>query len=144
MGAKPKVQHNAPHGGVILSRVRDKKGQRFISLINLDQEEKELRITENGHDLFGHPVCLPGRKAKLLPLGAKIAGIEILRASAEITKVGPSTIWIRQSAMPESIEIDGRVTVAHADAKQELVDGKTKISLPPGRGSVRIASTQPG
>ncbi len=55
LGVYPAVRHDASYGGVILSRLRSRAGARFISLINLDQEDKELRITENGKDLVRPP-----------------------------------------------------------------------------------------
>jgi len=70
LNVHPAVTHDYPHGGIILSRMRDRKGHRMISLINLDHEDKRLHISEHGKDLFGRRIIVGGRKAAWLKVTA--------------------------------------------------------------------------
>ena len=121
----------------MLSRIRDSHSQRFISLINLDQDEKELQIKEGGRELFGGKVFLPGRKAKLLPIGIRLNGLYVRWSTAEITQSNKNGLALRQSAMPERVEVEGNVRI---DNDQVRVvsggQGKTLLEIAPGRGSV--------
>lgn len=130
MGVAPGVEHDAPFGGVILSRLKGAEG-RFISLINLDQEDKDLRISEGGVDLFGRRVHLPGRKAKLLPLGVAVGGLKILRSTAEITGVGVKGVAFRQGPVPGWVEIEGKSKV---DGAAKLVSAKSGQAYEIGQG----------
>jgi beta-galactosidase len=138
LGVKPKVTHDAAFGGVVLSRVRDDRGQRFVSLINLDAEEKELTIREGGVDLFGGRVFLPGRRAKLLPLGVSVAGLRIERASTEIVDRGARSVSFRQTAMPEWVEVRGSVRVEGDASVESDSSERTVVRIRPGRGKVTV------
>jgi beta-galactosidase len=133
MGARPLVEHDAPYGGVLLNRVRHANGARFISLINLDQEEKDLTLKQDGRPLFPIPVHLPGRKAKLLPLGVTVGGVTIRSSTAEIAQAGHGVAF-KQGPVTERIEVEGRVRVEGAKARAQQLGGTTQVDLEPGRG----------
>lgn len=137
MGAKPHVQHDVAHGGLLLHRVRNSRGERFISLINLDQEEMDIRVTENGKDLFGRKVTLAGRKAKLLPINVTVNGLRILRSTTEITDQSSTGRAFRQTAVSEQIELLGKVQT-RGPAKITIAGPNSIVELPPGRGIVWI------
>jgi beta-galactosidase len=139
LGVKPRVRHDGPFGGLLLNRVCDSQGRRFISLINLDQEEKEVRITEDDADLFGHPVHLPGRKAKLLPLNVALGGLKVIRATTEITGTKHRTVAFRQTAVPEFVEIAGTLRTPGTSAKiVDAAPNRTVVQIAPGRGEVGL------
>jgi beta-galactosidase len=137
MGAKPRVEHDAAHGGLLLHRVRNSRGERFLSLINLDQEEKELRIIQGGHDLFGRKIFLAGRKAKLLPINVTVNGLKILRSTTEIIDQSSTGLAFRQTAVSERIELMGKVQT-RGPVKITPAGPNTIVELPPGRGSIWI------
>ncbi len=139
MSVKPTLRHDAQFGGVLLHRIRNSRGERFISLINLDQEHKDLNITEGEANLFGGKVFLAGRTAKLLPLGVVIHGHRIVRSTAEIAEVGNHSISFRQSLEPEVVEIDGTVDIDTQTARFLQTDGNSRlIEILPGRGLTKI------
>lgn len=138
LGVTPAVAHDVANGGVVLSRMTDRAGGRFISLINLDQEDKEFHVREGHRSLFGGTVFLPGRRAKLLPINLKISGIHILASTAEITEVRYDSIDFRRGLTPERIVVSGPVKFDESLVR-ELKTGELEIQ--PGRGSVRLTAS---
>ncbi|MFZ4508265.1 MAG: beta-galactosidase [Fimbriimonas sp.] len=128
LGVAPAVRHDWPDGGVLLNRIRDNQGQRFISLINLDSEAKTLNITESGQNLLGIAVNLPGRRAKLLPLGVTIGGLKIKHATAEITRVTSEGVIFRSGQTEESVVISGEV---QTELPTRFANGESTVQIPP-------------
>lgn len=140
-GVRANVTHDYPFGGVVVSRVRDSKGQRFISLINLDSEDKILHIREGNKTLFEGSIYLPARRAKLLPLDLSIAGMSVLWSTAEITSSSGSQISFRQSAERERLAVRGEVAFDETTATLlRFVDGMSYLEIVPGRGRVMISA----
>jgi len=139
LDVKPKVQHDHQLGGVLLNRVHDKGGQRFISLINLDLEDKELKISEKRHVLIPEKIFLAGKKAKLLPLNVSLSGLTIKWSTTEITESSTKGLAFRQTSVAEQIEFAGSVRVGSGQGRIVSVSsGNTLIELAPGRGSIWI------
>ena len=125
--------------GVVVNRLRDAKGQRFISLLNLDHERKEFSVREEGGALFPSLISLEARTAKLLPVGVTVNGFPIRAATTEICASGPKSINFRQTPSPELVRFG--VRVASDSSRVEITgdgDGGSLAKIAPGRGEVTI------
>ncbi len=141
VNVRPEVTHNAPQGGVILSRLRNSAGGRFISLINLDQENKKLNLIEGGREIFEQPVFLPGYKAKWLPLNLTLSRMNVVSSTAEISGANKNTLWFRQTQVLEHIVING--DIKHSDKDVSLTKRVGKLSyleIAPGESKVWFRS----
>jgi len=123
--------------GVVVSRLRDTKGQRFISLMNLDHERKQFSVREEGGALFPALVSLEPRAAKLLALGATVNGFPIRAATAEICETGTGEIVFRQTPSPEVVRFAVPV-VSESEAVEVSSDGDGGClgKIAAGRGEV--------
>ncbi len=126
LGASPAVRHDCELGGVLLNRLSNRAGERFISLINLDAEDKTLRITG-----FSQPVFLEGRKAKLLPVGVSFGGVRVRQSSAEIVRRDGDSVWFRGGKSAEWVEFESPV---HSNLP---IDG-IRLEIPAGVREVRV------
>jgi beta-galactosidase len=138
---QPRVAHDYAFGGVVLNRVRDRKGQRFVSLINLDLIDKELSVREEGKLLFGGPLLLPGKKAKMLPINVRIGGLHIEWASAEIVEANRTGVRFRQSPAVERASFTGAVKVGPGARIVRRENDSTFVEIEPGFGSVPVSPT---
>ena len=139
LGVKPAVAHDYPHGGIVLSRVRDSEGHRFISLMNLDGDDKEFHVREGQELLFGGSVSLVGHKAKLLPINLNVGGIPIKWSTAEIADSGPGIFSLRQSVVTERLLTSYQLKFDPANARShrhengdfvyEIFPGKWKVTF---------------
>jgi beta-galactosidase len=66
LGASPGLTHDHEGLGVLIQSARNRAGERMLSLINLDHEDKPIKVSENGKLLL--ELVLPAREARLLPL----------------------------------------------------------------------------
>ena len=142
LGVSAKVTHDYLFGGVILNRIQDRKGQRFISLINLDYEDKELNIQEGHKTLFGGKVYLPARRAKLLPLNLDLGVTTVVWSTAEITSVPGLQLCFRQSAKTERVAIRDREL--HDGDNFRVIrksNGVSYLEIQPGRDTITIFFT---
>lgn len=132
------VQHDSPNGGVLLQRVRHQQS-RFISLINLDADPKDLQITDGGESLFAGKVHLPARTAKLLPLNVPIGGFLISRSTAEIVASSANSVSFRKGPVPEVAILRGKPKVVGSGASLRLLQGdEYRLEIEPGVGKVEI------
>jgi beta-galactosidase len=139
LGLRPRLSHDYPFGGIVLSRVRNRRGGRFVSLLNLDLLDKELTIRDEGAVLFGGKIMLPGKKAKMLPINLEIGGLRIDWSSAEVTEVSRQGVSFRQSPAVERASFAGPVRVG-SGARVTARDGlSTQIEIEPGFGRVFIS-----
>lgn len=146
MGVVPKFSVGNVRG-VVLSRLRDSNGQRFISLMNLDHEPKHLSVHEGGVPIFPSLISLAPRTAKLLPFGVTINGFAIRISTTEICGSGPNSIDFRQTSAAEIVHFAVPVA-SDSEAVQITSDGNggslVKIAAGLAGGSyVRIVSTRP-
>jgi beta-galactosidase len=132
IGVKPGL-HLLGANGVILNRMKCEGGGRLLSLVNLDNEAKEVMLSA----LVPEPVSLGGRKAKLLPVGVKVGGVEIEWATAEITGREPAGVRFRLGPRVEKVRVKSQVT-ADASAKVAARDGGWEIDLPAGEGHIWV------
>lgn len=137
LGAVPAVEHDDPTRGVVLGRLRDAEGQRFVSLVNLDQDEKLLELTENGRSLFGRKVHLPGRKAKLLPVGVRLGSLFVRSSTTEVLEIRDGAVAFRRTGVPEYVDCGG---VVATDATVTTSKEGSIVEIPPGCGQVWIRS----
>jgi beta-galactosidase len=135
---KPSLSHDYGFGGLTIQRVKDRKGQRFISVINLDLLDKEFTLRENGTALFGGKLSLAGKKAKLLPINVRVGGLKIRWSTAEITEVIRDGVRFRQSQTEERAVFDGQIRTESGTIASSTSATETAVSFPPGTGSVLV------
>lgn len=138
LGIRPRVTHDYAFGGIVLNRVRDRKGQRFISLLNLDLIDKEFTIREEAKILFGGKLLLPGKKAKLLPIGVRVGGLQVDWSTAEVTEVSHAGVSFRQSPGVERASFVGSVRVGRGGRIVGQSAGSTLVDVEPGFGTVTV------
>jgi beta-galactosidase len=135
----PLVTHDYEFGGVVLNRVGDRHGQRFVSLLNLDLTDKQLTLREQGTLLFEGLLLLPGKKAKMLPINVNVGGLHIQWATAEVVEVNESGVHFPQSSAVERARFTGPVRVS-GGARVIRSEGKsTWVEIEPGFGRVVVA-----
>ena len=66
---RPRITHDDKTCGLVTTTTRTPNGIRFLTVLNLDAEEKQVRFYEDGKPLFeGKSLSLLQKDAKLLPL----------------------------------------------------------------------------
>lgn len=69
LDAEPAIQHNDATAGLVVTSVRTPKGERFLTVLNLDLDAKSVKFWEQGKPLFlGEAVDLTPRGSKLIPI----------------------------------------------------------------------------
>lgn len=132
LGAEPAIRHDDPLRGTVLSRLNVPGGGRLISLVNLDQEEKWLRLTSADGKSFPDRVYLPKRTAKLIPFDLEVAGVRIAASTAEICRVEGNRIAFRPTFERETIHF---LSPVHLESGHATLHGQTAV-LQPGRDFV--------
>ncbi len=104
LGATAALQHGNPSLGVLLTSMSNPNGERFLTLINLDHERKELQITENGKPLFGRSIIkLEPRGTRLLPLNVRFGAKTIIHSTTELVGTQNDELSFRETGEEESI-----------------------------------------
>ena len=138
LGIRAGVTHDSANGGILLQRVRHQQS-RFISLINLDADPKDLEITDGGEFLFAGKVHLPARTAKLLPLNVPIGGFLISRSTAEIVASSANSVSFRKGPVPEVAILRGKPKLVGGGGRLRLLQGdEYQLAIEPGVGKVEI------
>ncbi|MFX8968865.1 hypothetical protein ABTN10_19365, partial [Acinetobacter baumannii] len=75
-------------------------GGKLISLVNLDNEAKEVRLSS----LVPLPITLGPRRAKLLPVGVTVGGVGIEWATTEITASEAKGVRFRRGSGVETVK----------------------------------------
>ncbi len=131
LGCEPKLVSDAPFDGVIHTTQRSPDGERFLTILNVDDEEKSLTLRENGRALFdGRPLELAGREGRLLPLGVRFGTMTVEWATAEIVGRTERSLTFRGTSFSERIRLSGPVRVSRG-----RVEGGAVITEP-GRDTV--------
>jgi len=134
LGAVPAIQHDAPHGGVLCTSVRNAKYERFLLVMNLDLEDKRLVLKENGNPLFdSHPILVGGRKAQFLPINVNYGPAKIYYSTVELVESNAKGLVFATSSQQEQIMIDlpefEAIRFAHPDRY-----GRTwRLTIEPGK-----------
>lgn len=134
------LSHDYRYGGVVMQSVKGKTGERFLSLLNLDQEVKALALHENGQPLFeGQRVVLQAHQAKMLPLGVRFGSAVIHSSTVEVIRYSHGVLEFRPSEADETV-------LAHLPVSARVLGGKasrhgevTQISVARHSGSLRIS-----
>ncbi|WP_221641233.1 beta-galactosidase [Listeria booriae] len=85
LGANPKLKHDYPHHGIVITTTTNSKNERFVHILNLDGIEKQFRLTENEAVIFGgNKITLGAKSGLILPLQMQLAQVHILYSTAEI------------------------------------------------------------
>lgn len=107
LGIQPGLEHGDPRMGILLNSMRNKAGERFVSVINLDAYEKRLKLTENGKPLFGGAeVVLPPKDARFLPIGVRFGPTSVLYATTELADTTQGHLRFRPTAYEERIVVE--------------------------------------
>ncbi len=101
MGARAAVKHDLAMGGLLIDRMRNVQGERFVSVINLDQEEKTFKLSR-----LDLAMTIEGRKAKLLPIGVRFGKVTVLKATTEIVRRSEHSLTFRGTHVPEEIHLE--------------------------------------
>jgi beta-galactosidase len=118
LGAKSAFRHDYRHDGIIVTSQRTPSGERLLTVINLDSEDKAVDLTERGVSVFDQSrLNIGGRKAKLLPIGVKIGPLTIHWSTAEIVDRDLHSISFKPSGFPEHISIESRMKLAVTGAE---------------------------
>jgi len=110
LGGKAAIRHDWPYAGVFTTTIANRKGERFLNVINLDSEDKPLHLRENGQAMFGGNVIrMAGRTARLLPMNVQFGPIKVAYATTEIDFRDANTIRFRNTGREERIVFEGDV-----------------------------------
>ncbi len=143
LGIRAGVTHDSANGGVLLQRVRHHQA-RFVSLINLDTDPKDLTIKDGGQVLFGGKVHLPARTAKLLPMSLPIGSFLLSHATAEIVAADSASVSFRRGPTKEIVILRGKPKLAGTGAKLQLIQGdEYRLEIDPGIGKVEVRAASP-
>lgn len=134
LGVEPGVTLSGADG-VIVNRLRCEGGGRLVSLVNLDHEEKVVKLST----LVPEAIVLGRRKAKLLPVGVKVGGVEIEWATTEVTGRDAKGVRFRRGSHVDLVKLRGAVT-ADSSAVVTHRDGGWTVEIPAGDGHVWIRS----
>ena len=78
-----------------------------MHLLNLDDFEKELHITEDGKELLGgRQLVLRGRDGLMLPLNVSVGDVRIAYSTAEIASVEGDAIEFRLTQPQDVIALE--------------------------------------
>ncbi|MFW6278949.1 MAG: beta-galactosidase, partial [Bacillota bacterium] len=116
LGAVPGLSHDCDNHGIFMTTTVTESGERFLHLLNLDDFKKQVNLFENGENLFKNQITVSKKEGVMLPLNLKIAGIEIINSTAEITGI-------------QENKIDFRLT-----QKEDVITVKTGRQINPGPG----------
>ncbi|RYG36018.1 glycosyl hydrolase [bacterium] len=110
LGLSAALHHDDPDLGVLMTTVRNHQGERFLNLINLNHEEKRLRMTERGKPLFdGNRVVLAGRQSRLLPIGVRFGNVTVDYATTELVSVTAKELRFRATGTAEVLRAGGKL-----------------------------------
>jgi beta-galactosidase len=127
LGATPEL--GGPFDGCLVTSLSNIAGERFLNLINLDQEPKTL---------LGD-VTLGPKEAKLLPVGVTWKGVEVVRSTVEIVQRNAEFLAFAPVSRPESITIKslsalriegGKVVRAGSTYEIRVDHGDVKVYFP--------------
>jgi beta-galactosidase len=141
LGLSPGISHGWTGGGVLSSSVRNRLGERFLNLINLDAEEKPLTLSQDGEPLFGDEVIyLPGRSARLLPLNVQFGPLIIRYATTEIVEAGSGFVRFRATHREERVLLESERELVAQGAAVTQEGREYKLRLPPNQ-SISVRAT---
>lgn len=139
LGVGPALAHDHRWNGVFLSTQRNAGGERFLTVLNLDQEPKSLRVTERGRPLFdGRRLTLGPRDGRLLPLDMRLGRFQIVWSTAELVEVGAEELVFRGSAGAEAALIEGS-GFATTGATATRQGDRTLVQSLPGAATFRVS-----
>lgn len=122
MGIRPGIKHNYRLDGLVTTTVANIKGERFLTVINLDALEKRFHLSEGGKDLFGgRAISLSGKDARLLPLGVTFGGVTVDYATTELLHVSASQLAFRATGFTETVRLSSttKPTTNHGRVHQD-------------------------
>ncbi|RYG26770.1 glycosyl hydrolase [bacterium] len=111
LGLHPGLEHGELRMGILLNSMRNKAGERFVSVINLDVYEKRLRLKENGKPLFdGAEIVLPPKDARFLPLGVSFGSTRVVYATTELSERTRDRLRFRATGSEERMVVEANGT----------------------------------
>lgn len=137
LDAAPALRCDASYGGVVSTSVRNRAGERFLTVLNLDPVAKELAFTEDGRALFdGGPIVMGARSARTLPLGVLYPGLKVAYATTDLLGVEEGELRFKGTGQVEriAVETDRKVAVANGEARKE--GGLVRIRTKPHTGPI--------
>lgn len=136
-GVKPAIGHDDLSGGLLLGRVRSNQGD-LVSLVNLDDHSKEIRLQGNFIRPDMGAVYLAGRTAKLLPSNVVIGRGRIIWSTAEIVRRAGTEVWFRRGTLPERLAIAGSVVETGEGIQTTKLGDHWVCQVLPGTEPARI------
>ncbi|WP_316570856.1 beta-galactosidase [Neobacillus sp. YIM B06451] len=129
LGSKASLVHDCEEHGIFMTSTANREGERFIHLLNLDGFDKELRIYENGEELFGGlKLLLQSKDGVMLPVDLELEGREIAWSTAEITGYGPNSMDFRLTQKSDVIAFkEGAAIASSPDYTVERDGGLVKV-----------------
>ncbi|MGV3616242.1 MAG: beta-galactosidase [Fimbriimonas sp.] len=126
LGLAPAISEGISHDGVVVTTVANAKGERFMTILNLDAEAKTFRFKEGGRPMFGgRPLGIGGFEARLLPLGVVLGKAKVEFATTDIAEVGEGHLSFRRTRDTEYAAIRSG-------------GGTRTVEIPAGRGAYRV------
>lgn len=106
LGSRPKLRHDYHEHGIFMTSSSNKKGEKFIHIINLDDVEKKLHVYEDGKSVFGRrKIALQPQDGIMLPLRMTFNDVSIIKSTAEIASVSSRKIDFRLTQAQDEIFI---------------------------------------
>lgn len=97
LGVKPSLSHDFESHGLFMSSASNKKGERFIHILNLDGFDKEFHVYQDGLPLFDNAtIFLPARRGVMLPLNLTLDnGVKIVSSTLELASCGSNSLTFK-------------------------------------------------
>lgn len=121
----------------MLGRFRSDLGD-LVSLVNLDDHSKEIRLQGDLIQPEMGAVHLAGRTAKLLPSNAVIGRGRIIWSTAEIVRRAGNEVWFRRGTLPERLAIAGSVVEMDEGIQTTKLGDQWACQVLPGTEPARI------
>ncbi|MCW5943172.1 MAG: beta-galactosidase [Fimbriimonadaceae bacterium] len=135
----PGLRCDASYGGVVTTSVRNRAGERFVTVLNLDPVEKELALTEASKPLFdAEPIVMAARSARTIPLNVAFPNARVVYATTDILAVEVKELRFKGTGQAERIVLETahKVTVENAEARKD--GGLIRIRTKPHAGTVVV------
>lgn len=135
LGVTPRLTHDAPDPGLIVTSTVDSSGQRLLHLLNVGPTDATFALSYRGRPVLdGRRLATPARSGVMLPHGVRVGGATLVETTCELVSRAGAEVALRPTQPT-------RGDVAVFDRPPLSVDGGTAagpVVTASGRGVVRV------
>ncbi|MGL5676581.1 MAG: beta-galactosidase [Cellulosilyticaceae bacterium] len=95
LGITRKLQQDYDRHGIFMTSSVNAEDERFVTVLNLDNLDKEFNVTLDDENILGEPLYLNATEGVLLPLNVKVGKVTVKHANCEIYDYNDNQITFR-------------------------------------------------